>query len=463
LSESVRSLSAVESSFGTYEGDSAYLDKLEFGQPERMFAIPLIARGRGVAVLYADSGAENEAVNVDALETLVRVAGLTVEVIASSPAGSARYDAPPVQAYSDSTESAKIQPAISGVEAANDYQSEEQPSEMDATESYQPEAQFTDSQATTDYSSSFGEDSAESIGETDYQSSRNDFSYQPSHQTEAEPQSLDTDDFEVEVIQDEDEADTREFQPAQEEVQIVDEQTQTVDDNYSWDSSSKSFSADAEDKNESYQTAFEPSSTEDFPAPAANDYQFENNQYESEQSLDSPQIQFEETAAFDNLQFESPDKSASKTEDFSFAKNESYDSFVADTGKASDFAAAPVETPVQPMPTPPVKSRFSDRNVDLPIEVSEDERRLHNDARRFARLLVSEIKLYNEQKVKEGREARDLYERLREAIDRSREMYDKRVQPPVAAKFDYFHYELISSLAEGEIGKLGGNYPGAAI
>ena len=112
---------------------------------------------------------------------------------------------------------------------------------------------------------------------------------------------------------------------------------------------------------------------------------------------------------------------------------------------------------------PPVRSRFSDRNVDLPIEVGEDERRLHNDARRFARLLVSEIKLYNEQKVKEGREAQDLYERLREAIDRSRDMYDKRVQPPVAAKFDYFHYELVSSLAEGEETKLGGTYPGATI
>ncbi len=99
----------------------------------------------------------------------------------------------------------------------------------------------------------------------------------------------------------------------------------------------------------------------------------------------------------------------------------------------------------------------------MPIEVSEDERRLHNDARRFARLLVSEIKLYNEQKVKEGREARDLYERLREAIDRSREMYDKRVQPPVAAKFDYFHYELVSTLAEGEAAKLGGSYQGAAV
>ena len=89
LGESVRSLSAVESAYGTYAGDSAYLDKLGFGQPEHMFAIPLVARGRGVAVLYADNGEQNEAVNVEALETLVRVAGLTVEVIASSPAGSA--------------------------------------------------------------------------------------------------------------------------------------------------------------------------------------------------------------------------------------------------------------------------------------------------------------------------------------------------------------------------------------
>jgi hypothetical protein len=42
-------------------------------------------------------------------------------------------------------------------------------------------------------------------------------------------------------------------------------------------------------------------------------------------------------------------------------------------------------------------------------------------------------------------------------------MYDKRVQPQVAAKFDYFHYELVSNLAEGNDAKLGGNYPGSAV
>jgi hypothetical protein len=105
--------------------------------------------------------------------------------------------------------------------------------------------------------------------------------------------------------------------------------------------------------------------------------------------------------------------------------------------------------------------RFGVSEPDLPIEVSEEERRLHNDARRFARLLVSEIKLYNEPKVKEGRSHGDLYDRLREDIDRSRQMYDKRVSPPVAARHDYFHQELVNMLAEGDPAKLGGSYPGA--
>lgn len=109
------------------------------------------------------------------------------------------------------------------------------------------------------------------------------------------------------------------------------------------------------------------------------------------------------------------------------------------------------------------QARLSDRPVDLPIEVPEEERRLHNDARRFARLLVSEIKLYNEKKVLEGRQSHDLYDRLREAIDRSREMYDKRVQPPVAARFDYFHYELLNSLADGDAVRFGEGYPGATV
>jgi hypothetical protein len=107
--------------------------------------------------------------------------------------------------------------------------------------------------------------------------------------------------------------------------------------------------------------------------------------------------------------------------------------------------------------------RYGVSEPELPIEVGEEERRLHNDARRFARLLVSEIKLYNEPKVKEGRSRGDIYDRLREDIDRSRQMYDKRVAPPVAARHDYFHQELVNTLAEGDPAKLGASYPGAIL
>jgi len=129
----------------------------------------------------------------------------------------------------------------------------------------------------------------------------------------------------------------------------------------------------------------------------------------------------------------------------------------------------PSEQPPAPMFTSSFSTplggarRYGVVEPELPIEVSEEERRLHNDARRFARLLVSEIKLYNEQKVKDGRSGSDLYDRLREDIDRSRQMYDKRVAPPVAARHDYFHQELVNTLAEGDPHKLGANYPGAAL
>ncbi|MCA1578451.1 MAG: hypothetical protein LC794_13925 [Acidobacteria bacterium] len=120
-------------------------------------------------------------------------------------------------------------------------------------------------------------------------------------------------------------------------------------------------------------------------------------------------------------------------------------------------------TPVEATPAPAPRRRYG-QDTDLPVDVgSEEDRRLHNDARRFARLLISEIKLYNEQKVAEGRAEHDLYDRLREYIDRSREMYDKRVKPEVAWQYDYFHGELVNTLAEGDVSKLGSNYPGPTV
>jgi hypothetical protein len=133
------------------------------------------------------------------------------------------------------------------------------------------------------------------------------------------------------------------------------------------------------------------------------------------------------------------------------------------SGMLGEEPSAWNEEPVEATPPAPARRRFG-QDAELPVEVSDDEeRRLHNDARRFARLLISEIKLYNEQKVAEGRTEHDLYDRLREYIDRSREMYDKRVKAEVATRYDYFHGELVNTLAEGDAAKLGSNYPGATV
>ena len=129
----------------------------------------------------------------------------------------------------------------------------------------------------------------------------------------------------------------------------------------------------------------------------------------------------------------------------------------------ADIATTPVEAPPsQPEPQPASRRRYG-ADAELPVEVSEEERPVHDRARRFARLLVSEIKLYNEQKVNEGRNARDLYSRLREDIDRSREMYDKRFAEQVGSRYDYFHHELVNTLADGDPSRLGDGYPGASV
>jgi hypothetical protein len=86
--------------------------------------------------------------------------------------------------------------------------------------------------------------------------------------------------------------------------------------------------------------------------------------------------------------------------------------------------------------------------------MSEDEAQ-QEEARRFARLLISEIKLYNEEQVDRGREAKDLYSRLKEDIDRSREMFDKRISEDVRSRQDYFQDELVRILADGNPDALG--------
>lgn len=89
----------------------------------------------------------------------------------------------------------------------------------------------------------------------------------------------------------------------------------------------------------------------------------------------------------------------------------------------------------------------ADEPAPAPGRSDDDE---HAAAKRYARLLVSEIKLYHEAQVAAGRRERDLATRLGGEIARVRTLYEQRVPPEVRQSTDYVHEELIRTLADGD-------------
>ncbi len=323
---------------GSHSENHQILNRFGDDPPARIVTVPLIVRNRTVAVLYADSASlDSEAINLEALETLVRVAGMAVDLLAVRTA-SARQFAEPEPKLEEAPPEVARQPEPQGYTPIAEYEYEEI---APVVEESAPAAEVHE------------------VKEAE------------SQQIEVAP--------EPETIQ---------IPPGPEQIEAAAEYIEAAP--------------------EQVEVAPEPQQIEATPQPEP----------EPIEATPTP-------------------------------------------------VAAPVEmaSPAEETTAPPATPRRRyGTEVELPVEVAnEEERRLHNDARRFARLLVSEIKLYNEQKVTEGRSQHDLYARLREYIDRSREMYDKRVKPEVAQRYDYFHHELVNTLAEGDVGKLGNAYPGATV
>jgi len=131
-----------------------------------------------------------------------------------------------------------------------------------------------------------------------------------------------------------------------------------------------------------------------------------------------------------------------------------------------EFEAPPLEPEVAPEPAPVATDGAE---IAPPEDVSgagwafttnrfstdSGGEAVHEEARRLARLLVTEIKLYNEEQVEAGRRNRNIYEVLREDIDRSRQIYEERIDDTIRTEADYFHDELVRILAAGESEILG--------
>ncbi|HYN85474.1 MAG TPA: GAF domain-containing protein [Pyrinomonadaceae bacterium] len=315
---------------GTHADDNTVYGHFGEEQPQRIVSIPLVARDKAVAVLYADSaGQDADAINLEALETLVRVTGMAVELLAlkRTPAGAPESSAASTPQASAPQEAPAPQPAAAEEPRDERPAFEEQPA---------PRPEFA-----------------------------------------------------------------REPEPARAES----------------DAAPSPFSAP-------------PPSP--FPAPSF--------------TTEEPRSPFAETPSPFAPPAPQPAPSQPPADEW--------------TGRA-DVSSEPAFAPPAPQPAAPAATTRRRYDAALPIEVSEEERPLHDKAWRFARLLVSEIKLYNEAQVKEGREAGDLYGRLREHIDRSRAMYDERYAHQIGGRYDYFHHALVNTLAEGDASRLGEGYPGA--
>jgi hypothetical protein len=121
--------------------------------------------------------------------------------------------------------------------------------------------------------------------------------------------------------------------------------------------------------------------------------------------------------------------------------------------------APPPPPPVEVAPPPPPPAPApAPAAASAGVAVAPGDEELHKKAKRFAKLLVDEIKLYNQAKVTEGRAKNDLYDRLKDDIDKSRAMYDKRYASTPAAAANYFTQELVRILAENDASKLGNNF-----
>ncbi len=413
---------------------SAVLGLYGSPMPERAVAVPLVIRNKAAAVLYADSGTQIESsINTAAIESLMRVAGLVIELLPY------RRGAEPARA---SVPSAQLTPSAAAVAPAPDPAVEQaaRPTEIvSAQPEFKPEDRF-EAQAESPKPVEVKAEPPEAWPVVEQVP-------EPVPVTAAEVATGERITVEAKVG----ERITEELPPA------------------------PTGPALPEGLHHAEAQLHQPSHIE--AEPSAVEPRFEWTGSEVSEKVSEPVSERVSEPVSEKVseppQFEYPSPLPPSTPSFAPRPVINDSPVSAPTMPMTNFVPPPVEQqspgPGYTPPSPPVFKQPAERpkqaqpGISVPTPASETEQRAHNDARRFARLLVSEIKLYNAAKVNDGRRNYDLYDRLKDEIDRSRKVYDKRVSPAVASRFDYFYDELVQTLAEGDPAKLGKNCPGPVV
>jgi len=69
-------------------------------------------------------------------------------------------------------------------------------------------------------------------------------------------------------------------------------------------------------------------------------------------------------------------------------------------------------------------------------------------AKRLARTIISDITLYNKEKVLEGLENDNLFEVLRNELDQGRRVYESRVSPEVLKSSNFYDLAIVDIMVQ---------------
>ncbi len=110
---------------------------------------------------------------------------------------------------------------------------------------------------------------------------------------------------------------------------------------------------------------------------------------------------------------------------------------VSAPGSVTVRADTPDSSAISPESLSLEASIFQKEECDIPTVDAADPEATEK-ARRFARIIVSDIALYNQDAVVDGLQNGTFYDLLRNDVTEGRELYEKRVPAAVRAKKDYY-------------------------
>jgi hypothetical protein len=96
-------------------------------------------------------------------------------------------------------------------------------------------------------------------------------------------------------------------------------------------------------------------------------------------------------------------------------------------------------------------------------ELPASEQEQHLKAQRFARTQIATMLLHRVQQVRTGRASNNLYEALKEEIDAGRQEFRLQFLENCPSMVDYYHHELLRTLAKDSLRALGPDYPGPLV